>query len=338
MFGNSLPRVYKFCIQWKEITWKILKDPNEKEDERLKTTVANQETKKELDISPPQRFKMNIDARRPKNEEDILACSTNDNIIIKSVAGFTSSGFLRKFMAKECLADLNLIKKSLRGISKELSVKYLENIIGECEDVENWVTEDFPINGKSYKKFKKWMLNPSADDLSEEEVNSIMRSAESFPTTFLRSVNELILKLQLLKNEIEESEDDPLTFEYVGYKDQPDKLLDLFDELKVNLFVRTESNSPKDFKAIFSGGPKIKPIVWYQSLEELWWFVKTLKDEGMLVNKKATNIRACNCFVKDGGAIIIADQLNGSHEPKTAELIQKIIRKNLRLGNPKKNI
>lgn len=269
-----------------------------------------------------------------------------NDVLIVSVEGFPNAGSLREFLNKTCLEDINRLKKDLRKLSKENRIKLLQTCIGLSEDIKNWAVEEgVYIEHRLYARFKWWDV-PYNEKVSYDLERILIRNVDPFVKAFLSSVEDLTFNLKRLKIEIEEIEDDPLTFKYVGYDKQPEDLLILFDELKVKEFIDSKLNSSKDFKAIFSGKPKINPIVWRKNYAELWWFVKTLKDEGKLINNVATNKRACNCFVimkEDGSVVAITEnQLNKTYKPKTAKDsetmrdIQTIIKKKLPLGNPKK--
>ena len=151
------------------------------------------------------------------------------------------------------------------------------------------------------EKFKEWV--------NDEFI------VEDFYTQLL---NEPIPdKLPIKKNEIIEVEPEPSpmpkanlkekpiqfnSFFYKQYHTNPDKLTDLWDNLKLNGFISADTSLPT-FKKIFSGTEINIPVKWTGNLSELSYFIKSIHNNFKLIeNMKQQHWKVtCICFFDENG-------------------------------------
>jgi hypothetical protein len=297
--AKYFPKLFQFGLQWKEIIWEYVDDNNEE------------------------------------------ALFSEMPVLIKKVAGFISDSALRKHVNNLYTKDFLLLKKLLEDKSKEFQIKILENLIGQSEYFRGEVVIDFPTNKRQIKKFTNYCLtelnhNPDREDKIPDEL--VLSLSESFPLAFNKSIDELIGKFQYLKNVFELNLDgvnDPLTFEYNGSKED---LTDLFVSLNLNGFVKKQFNTTSEFKAIFSGRSKIKSIIWFGNVYELFWFIGTLKKGNMIRNKAKSTKKTRNCFEKESNILFTENELQHSNPPGRTDLLVNIINTQLKSGKSKKRL
>lgn len=275
---------------------------------------------------------------------------TNNHISIRNVAGFSNDGSFRKYINDLYLNEVLLLRNTLGKMIKEKQLKLLENLIGESEDFKSMVVSEFPFEGKHYKQFiRSQLMELNQNSIRVEPISEelVLCESEAYPIAFLKSVDELTNKLLYLKAEIElknEEDSDPLSFEYIGWKSQPDDLNNLYDALCKAEFILQERNSVVDFKRIFSGKVVRERIVWEKDNQDLYWFISCLKRANALLRPSKCWIKACHCFKKKvndqlGNDYFEINELSKSHKPHDSlkvELIKTIVTGNLKLGNGKK--
>src|SRR5690606_32725584 len=72
------------------------------------------------------------------------------------------------------------------------------------------------------------------------------------------------------------------SFFYKQYNKNPEKLVDLWDSLKLNNFISTDTPLPT-FKKIFSGTEINNPVKWKGKISELYYFIKLIYTDFKLV-------------------------------------------------------
>jgi len=91
-----------------------------------------------------------------------------------------------------------------------------------------------------------------------------------------------------------------LSFTYKQYDTNPSKITDLWDSLKMNNFI--QSDTPiQTFRKIFSGKEITNPVKWTGNPSELSYFIKQIHNNLKLVEnlKQRQWFVTCNCFVDE---------------------------------------
>jgi hypothetical protein len=274
---------------------------------------------------------------------DWLGFPNENPVKILSVCGFSDPSSYRKHVIDLYLKDFDSFVQSLLKRKKSIQIRQIESLIGEIEnDMKVWVT-DFRFDGNNFNRFVQWM--PTRVQTSLEEIKNIpdeiiFYAASSFAEALLKAMDQFITKLYLTLAKVESGDlalnSKPLLFEYFGLKDDPTGLNDLFDALCKAGFLSNEANSVIEFKSIFSGKRIIREIEWQTPyIEDLYWFIKTLKTENKLKDNGSCWIRTCNCFLDKEGKSYEISQFEGSHKPKQSKSIENLVKKHLKLGKPK---
>lgn len=92
------------------------------------------------------------------------------------------------------------------------------------------------------------------------------------------------------------------SFFYKQYNTSPEKLHDLWDSLKLNKFISSDTPLPT-FKKIFSGTEINNPVKWIGNPSELSYFVKCIHNKYKLIDylKQQHWKVTCLCFVDENG-------------------------------------
>ena len=92
------------------------------------------------------------------------------------------------------------------------------------------------------------------------------------------------------------------SFKYKQYNTSPEKLHDLWDSLKLNDFISSDTPLPT-FKKIFSGTEINNPVKWIGNPSELSYFIKCIHNKYKLIDylKQQHWKVTCLCFVDEDG-------------------------------------
>lgn len=149
--------------------------------------------------------------------------------------------------------------------------------------------------------FKKWV----DDELIVEDFYTQLLNEptpEKLPIQKLQIIEVAPEPIQKSKTQKGENPIQFNSFFYKQFNTNPDKLQDLWDSLKLNNFINTDT-SLSTFKKIFSGKEITTPVIWTGNNSELFYFVKSIHNDLELVEnlkQKQWQI-ACLCFVDENG-------------------------------------
>ena len=96
-----------------------------------------------------------------------------------------------------------------------------------------------------------------------------------------------------------------------------DKLNDLHDSLKLNLFI-AQNTSLSNFKRVFSGKEVTTPIVWTGNISEMYYFIKLIHIEHKYVDdlKQKQWQVTCICFIDKNGELFDRSNFRSLKRPK----------------------
>lgn len=117
------------------------------------------------------------------------------------------------------------------------------------------------------------------------------------------------------------------SFTYKQYNTAPDKLGDLWDNLKLNKLISADTPL-HTFKKIFSGTEINTPIKWTGNPSELSYFIKSIHNDFKLVeNLKQKQWQVtCICFVNENGEPFSRSQFRSLKRPElTGDKIDKAV-------------
>ena len=158
--------------------------------------------------------------------------------------------------------------------------------------------------------------NFSLKDVPESGIWVSLQSTSTNHRAFRLSINtkrhyELKIVIRLNGNSISEK----------------DKLTDLWDSLKLNNFISTDTPLPT-FKKIFSGTEINNPVKWKGKISELYYFIKLIYTDFKLVeNLKQKQWQVtCICFVNENGEPFSRSQFRSLKRPNlTGDKIDKAV-------------
>lgn len=110
------------------------------------------------------------------------------------------------------------------------------------------------------------------------------------------------------------------SFTYKHYNTRPDDINDLFDSLKKNNFIASDTNL-NDFKKIFSGKAINRPIVWTGTVSDLYYLIKLLYS----TNKSVEDLKqhqwevTCKCFIDANGQTYDRQKFKDYKAPKSTK-------------------
>jgi hypothetical protein len=174
--------------------------------------------------------------------------------------------------------------------------------------------------------FKDWV----ADELIVEDFYTQLL-LEPIPEKLpIQKIQILEIEPEPVKKRKPKKEVESLPFYSFSYKQYPthqDKLTDLWDSLKLNNFISTDTPLPT-FKKIFSGTEINNPVKWKGKISELYYFIKLIYTDFKLVeNLKQKQWQVtCICFVNENGEPFSRSQFRSLKRPNlTGDKIDKAV-------------
>lgn len=117
------------------------------------------------------------------------------------------------------------------------------------------------------------------------------------------------------------------SFTYEQYNTDPSKIGDLYNSLKLNGFISSDTPFPT-FSQVFSGKDINAPVNWTGLPSDLFYFIKLIYNDLKLVKnlkQKQWQI-ACKCFVDENGNTYDSDKLRRLKKPElTADKIESAV-------------
>jgi len=119
----------------------------------------------------------------------------------------------------------------------------------------------------------------------------------------------------------------PQTFSYKGQNKTPEAITDLYNDLKNQKLIDSQT-SVHEFKKVFFNGNLENPIKWTGTISELHFFIKCLHNhEKKVVDLKQKHWEvAQNCFVDSNGNRFDRDKLKNQKDPVSADFIREFVR------------
>src|SRR5690606_23494571 len=179
--------------------------------------------------------------------------------------------------------QLDQAHKANTYIMQLLKLAYMQLYLEVQEAFKNWVDDDLIV-----EDFYTQLLNePIPEQLPIKKLQVIEVAPGS------------------VKKPKPKPTDKPIQFNsffYNEYNTNPDKLVDLWDSLKLNNFICADTPLAT-FKKVFSGTEINTPVTWTGNISELFYFVKRIHKDLKLVSdlKQKQWQVTCICFVDDNG-------------------------------------
>mgnify|MGYP005819954657 CR=1 FL=1 len=150
---------------------------------------------------------------------------------------------------------------------------------------------------------------------------------EKLPIKKLKVIDVTPEPIDKTKSETSEEPAQFNSFSYKQYNKNPQKLVDLWDSLKLNNFICDETPIAS-FKKVFSGTKISSPIVWTGNPSEFYYFIKLIHNDYELVKdlKQKQWKVACKCFINKNGDSFEPGRVRLLKKPKlTSDLIESAV-------------
>ncbi|WP_066219522.1 hypothetical protein [Formosa haliotis] len=179
--------------------------------------------------------------------------------------------------------QLDLAHKANTYIMQLLKLAYMQLYLEVQEAFKDWVDDEFIV-----EDFYTQLLNePIPEKLPIRKLQVIEVAPEPVNKPKSKKTSKPIQFHSFFYNE---------------YNTNPDKLVDLWDSLKLNNFISADTPLAT-FKKVFSGTEINTPVTWTGNISELFYFVKRIHKDLKLVSdlKQKQWQVTCICFVDENG-------------------------------------
>ena len=194
--------------------------------------------------------------------------------------------------------QLDQVHKANTYIMQLLKLAYIQLYLEVQEAFKNWVDDDLIV-----EDFYTQLLNePIPEQLPIKKLQVIEVAPEPVKKSKPKSTAKPIQFN---------------SFTYKQYNTNPDKLVDLWDSLKLNYFICADTPLAT-FKKIFSGSEINTPITWTGNISELFYFIKRIhKDLELVEDLKQKQWQVtCICFVDKNGKPFERPKFRSLKRPK----------------------
>lgn len=177
--------------------------------------------------------------------------------------------------------QLDLVHKANSYIMQLLKLTYMQLYLEIQEAFKDWIDDEFIV-----EDFYTQLLNEPIP--------------EKLP---IRKLQVIEVAPEPVKKPKSKQTSKPIQFHsffYNEYNTNPDKLVDLWDSLKLNNFISADTPLAT-FKKVFSGTEINTPVTWTGNISELFYFVKRIHKDLKLVSdlKQKQWQVTCICFVDE---------------------------------------
>jgi hypothetical protein len=169
----------------------------------------------------------------------------------------------------------------------------------------DYLFQIFPFYEKYYSLFK---------DFTEQELNK------------LSGIHNTVQPV-ISQPKVSSPKPKPQTFIYKGQNKTPEAITDLYNDLKVQKLIDSQT-SVHEFKKVFFNGQPENPIRWTGTISELHFFIKCIHNqEQKVVDLKQKHWEvAQHCFVDSNGNRFDRDKLKNQKDPVSADFIRELVR------------
>lgn len=284
---------------------------------------------KENNRAPTAVF--NLDFKRPLSDKKKYY-----SIIIFNDTQRMIEEFKKEFPSNAIEEELRF---SYNSLHKKID-KYLKSIAQYIK--ENEITEDLNSDLSyiiNYLKFSAIQLllelqdqygqYASSENYSPNEIHE-KYFGEELSKNYIVKISEAIEpKSDLIKISQGNNDEKNLqySFTYKQYDTNPSKITDLWDSLKLNKFIKSDTPL-QTFRKIFSGKEITNPVKWTGNPSELYYFIKLIHNDLKLVeNLKQKHWQVtCECFVDEKGLKFDRSKLRTLKKPElTGNKIEKAV-------------
>ena len=209
---------------------------------------------------------------------------------------------------KKTSLELDQTHKANTFIVQHLKLAYMQLYLEIQDAFSTWIDDKFILEDF----YTQLLLEPVPDKHFLKPVQVIEVESKPLPAA---------------KTETAAAANSFHSFTYKQLNTNPDKLIDLWDSLKLNHFI-SKSTTQLNFKKVFSGGEIKTPIEWTGNISELFYFIKLLHNDLKLVEylKQQNWEVTCLCFIDSNGNPFDRSKFRSQKRPaSTGDKIDKIV-------------